>query len=131
MSRLPAVLTNLSLGMTLSLWATVSPAALAEPEHEDRSDAEISVLVRDNANAGVMLDAPTGDAVIAARVKTELAGQSGLATASDVDVEVNDGVVRLSGIVSTADQRREVETVARRVAGVTAVQNNVEVEPER
>lgn len=89
------------------------------------------VVVRAHASAQATTGPPSSDAVIAARVKTELAGESGLATASAVEVEVNDGIVRLSGIVSSPDQRSEIESVVRRIEGVTAVRNNVEVQPER
>lgn len=70
----------------------------------------------------------TDDAVIAAKVKTELAANSGLATAGDVNVEVRDGVVQLSGFVSSSDQKLEAEQIAQRVAGVTSVRNSIEVE---
>jgi hyperosmotically inducible protein len=42
----------------------------------------------------------TDDTVIAAKVKSELAADSSLATARDVNVEVRRGVVQLSGFVS-------------------------------
>lgn len=73
----------------------------------------------------------TDDAVIAAKVKSELAADSGLATAGNVNVEVRSGVVQLSGFVSSADQKHEAEQIARQVAGVTDVSNSIAVQAPR
>jgi hyperosmotically inducible protein len=73
----------------------------------------------------------TDDAVIAAKVKSELATESGLASAAHVNVEVRSGVVQLSGFVSSADEKREAEQIASQVAGVTDVRNSIAVEPSR
>ncbi|HEX7114061.1 MAG TPA: BON domain-containing protein [Steroidobacter sp.] len=73
----------------------------------------------------------TDDTVIAAKVKSQLASESGLETASDVDVEVSQGVVQLSGFVSSEDQKSEAEHIARGVSGVTDVRNDIQVQPER
>lgn len=69
------------------------------------------------------------DTVIAAKVKTQLAADSGLGTAADVNVEVRNRVVQLSGFVPTAAQKEQAEHIARRVAGVTDVRNSIQVEP--
>ncbi|HEX7011401.1 MAG TPA: BON domain-containing protein [Steroidobacteraceae bacterium] len=73
----------------------------------------------------------TDDTVIAAKVKSQLASESGLETASDVDVEVSQGVVQLSGFVSSEDEKSEAEHIARGVSGVTDVRNDIRVQPER
>jgi hyperosmotically inducible periplasmic protein len=73
----------------------------------------------------------TDDTVIAAKVKSELATDSALATAGNVNVEVRNGVVQLSGFVSSADQKREAEQIARQVAGVTEVRNSIAIEAPR
>jgi hyperosmotically inducible protein len=73
----------------------------------------------------------TDDAVIAAKVKSELAADSGLATAADVNVEVKRGVVQLSGFVGSIEQKQEAEQIARQVAGVTDVRNSIEVQTPR
>lgn len=87
------------------------------------------LIVREGADRSV--GRATDDAVIAAKVKTELAANSGLATAGDVNVEVRGGVVQLSGFVSSVDQKQEAEQIAQRVAGVTSVRNSIEVERPR
>lgn len=87
------------------------------------------LIVREGGDRSV--GRATDDAVIAAKVKTELAANSGLATAGDVNVEVRVGVVQLSGFVSSVDQKQEAEQIAQRVAGVTSVRNSIEVERPR
>lgn len=49
----------------------------------------------------------------------------------DVKVEVQDGVVRLHGIVDTFSQVHACEQIARRVPGVTRVQNDLTVHAEK
>ena len=73
----------------------------------------------------------TDDTVIAAKVKSKLAADSGLGTASNVNVEVRRGVVQLSGFVGSIEQKQEAEEIARRVAGVTDVRNSISVELPR
>lgn len=73
----------------------------------------------------------TDDTVIAAKVKSQLARESGLETASDVDVEVSQGIVQLSGFVSSEDEKSEAEHIARGVSGVTEVRNDIQVQPDR
>jgi hyperosmotically inducible protein len=93
-------------------------AGVAEVRNELRvRDAEASV--RD----------ATDDLVIAAQVKGRLAADAGLATASEVNVEVKDGVVQLSGFVPSIRQRQDAERIASQVAGVTDVDNSIAVTP--
>lgn len=46
----------------------------------------------------------------------------------DIDVDVRDGVVTLSGIVKTQEARAEAEDLARSVDGVTQVVNELQVQ---
>jgi hyperosmotically inducible periplasmic protein len=73
----------------------------------------------------------TDDAAIAAKVKGELAADSGLGTATNVNVEVRSGVVQLSGFVASVEQKQEAEQIARQVAGVTDVRNSIAVQAPR
>lgn len=83
---------------------------------------ENKLLIRDaDRSAGQAVD----DTVIAAKVKGEIAGKAGLGTASDVNVEVNSGVVELSGFVATADEKAKAAEVARSINGVKDVRNNI------
>jgi hyperosmotically inducible protein len=85
------------------------------------------LLLRDpNRSTGQAVD----DTVIAAKVKGEIAGKAGLGTASDVNVEVNSGVVELSGFVATSDEKARAGEVARSINGVKDVQNNISLKPK-
>lgn len=82
------------------------------------------LLIRDaGRTAGQAID----DTVIAAKLKSELASSAGLGTATDVVVEVNSGVVELSGFVPTYDQKSRAAEIARRISGVIDVKNNITV----
>ena len=70
------------------------------------------------------------DTVITAKVKGEIANKAGLDTASDVNVEVNAGVVELSGFVATADEKVKAAEVARGINGVKDVRNNISLKPQ-
>jgi hyperosmotically inducible protein len=84
------------------------------------------LLIRDpNRSTGQAVD----DTVITAKVKGEIAGKAGLGTASDVNVEVNSGVVELSGFVSTPDEKAKAAEVARNINGVKDVHNNISLKP--
>ena len=50
-------------------------------------------------------------------------------TATEVGVEVRDGVVTLSGMVDTWGKRLAAQEAAHRVAGVLDVANDIEVRP--
>jgi osmotically-inducible protein OsmY len=64
------------------------------------------------------------DSVITAKVKTAIVNEPTL-SAAEINVETFKGVVQLSGFVSSsADQSKAVE-VARNVAGVKAVRNDM------
>jgi hyperosmotically inducible protein len=71
----------------------------------------------------------TDDTLIEAKVKSELATNAGLAPATKVKVEVQNGVVQLSGFVTSDDQKHQAERIARQVAGVTEVRNDIAIEP--
>lgn len=85
------------------------------------------LMIRDaDRSTGQAVD----DTVIAAKVKGEIAGKAGLGTAADVNVEVNSGVVELSGFVPTADAKMKAGEIARGIGGVKNVHNNIELKPQ-
>ena len=85
------------------------------------------LLIRDaDRSTGQAVD----DTVITAKVKGEIAGKAGLGTASDVNVEVNSGVVELSGFVATADEKVRAGELARSINGVKDVRNNISLKPQ-
>lgn len=91
------------------------------------TEVQNKLLVRDGKRStGEAVD----DTVIAAKVKGEIAGKAGLGTASDVNVEVNSGVVELSGFVPTTDAKMQAGEIARGINGVKDVRNNIELKPK-
>jgi hyperosmotically inducible periplasmic protein len=79
------------------------------------------------ADAGRTAGQAIDDTVIAAKLKSELASNAGLGAASSVVVEVNSGIVELSGFVPTYDQKNRAAEIARRISGVMDVKNNITV----
>jgi hyperosmotically inducible periplasmic protein len=90
-------------------------------------DVQNKLMIRDaNRSAGQAVD----DTVIAAKVKGELAGKTGIDTATSVNVEVNSGIVELSGFVATLDQKTKAADIARTVNGVKDVRNHISLKPK-
>jgi hyperosmotically inducible protein len=107
--------------------AAKSAAETTAKNVEGVQKVENKLLIRDaNRSSGQAVD----DTVIAAKVKGEIAGKAGLGTATDVNVEVNSGVVELSGFVETADEKARAADVARGINGVKDVRNNITLKPK-
>jgi hyperosmotically inducible protein len=87
---------------------------------------------RDNAASGESRGAGevTSDAALTAKVKTALATDAGLGTAADVNVQTYRGVVQLNGFVPTQEDIQRAADAARKVSGVTRVDNNLKVKPK-
>ncbi len=66
------------------------------------------------------------DAVVLTSVKSALVSDK-VTDAGDINVDVNRGVVKLSGFVDNPDQKSQAATVARQVDGVKSVQNDIAV----
>ena len=67
------------------------------------------------------------DAALLTSVKSALAADTSVADAADINVDVNRGVVKLSGFVDSADVKSKAAEVARNVEGVQSVQNDIAV----
>jgi osmotically-inducible protein OsmY len=68
----------------------------------------------------------TRNAALTAKVKSALAADVGLKTLK-IDVDSMGNTVTLKGAVDSADTRRRVEEVARKVDGVASVRNELTV----
>ena len=66
------------------------------------------------------------DAALTSKVHTALANDVGLKTLR-INVDSDKGVVTLKGRVASEDTKRRAEAVAKRVSGVTAVKNQLQV----
>lgn len=72
-------------------------------------------------------DATDGDVGIKSRVGTALSGDDDVRRVN-IDVDVVDGVVTLSGVVHNETERSEAERIAREAEGVRDVKNDLVVE---
>jgi osmotically-inducible protein OsmY len=70
------------------------------------------------------------DATITTKVEAKLTGDPEV-SAFNVDVDTNDGVVRLSGEVEKPEAKAEAEKLARETEGVRRVINDITVGPGR
>ncbi|HSI21622.1 MAG TPA: BON domain-containing protein [Methylophilaceae bacterium] len=68
------------------------------------------------------------DTMITAKVKKAIIDEPTL-KAAEINVETYNGVVQLSGFVSSKDDIRTAVEVARGVKGVTSVKNDMRVKP--
>lgn len=76
----------------------------------------------DGRAAGRMLD----DSTITAKINFDLIND-GAVKVMDIDVDTQDGVVMLSGVVATEWEMERAIEVASRVAGVKEVKNNLQI----
>lgn len=67
------------------------------------------------------------DATITASVKSKLVADKA-ANLTRVNVDTTNGIVSLSGVVETPEQKKRAETLAREVGGVRRVTNNLQVQ---
>lgn len=67
------------------------------------------------------------DAALTASVQSQLTADR-LSNFTRIDVDTNNGVVSLNGVVESAENRARAEQLARRVNGVKNVVNNLQVQ---
>src|SRR5258705_1534137 len=68
-----------------------------------------------------------GDAALTSKLHTALANSVGLNTLRNINVDSDKGVVPLKGRVASEDTKQRAEAVAKKVSGVTAVKNELQV----
>ncbi len=81
-------------------------------------------LMREGAGSG-----PDWDAWVTTKVKSKLAVDPDI-RAFNIDVDTENGIVYLTGIVEKEEDRMEAERLARGVEGVERVVNNLQLEDE-
>ena len=69
------------------------------------------------------------DAALTAKVKTAIASDAGLGSASAINVNSYRGTVQLSGFVDSTEKIQRAADAARKVEGVKTVENNIKVKP--
>jgi hyperosmotically inducible protein len=65
------------------------------------------------------------DTVIAARVRQQLQRQAEVRAPNEINVDVSEGVVQLSGFVDSVDQKNRAADIVASVAGVKDVRNDI------
>jgi osmotically-inducible protein OsmY len=78
------------------------------------------------AGTGEKVGVTVDDAAITTKVKSAFATDKDVSTMA-VHVKTTNGRVQLSGQVKSFDEKRKAEEVARRVAGVQSVENDLTV----
>ncbi len=79
-------------------------------------------VMRDQQSVGTYID----DSVLTTRVKAKFA-ENPTVSALALSVETFKGVVQLSGVAKSAEERMLAERLARSTSGVTDVRNNIRV----
>jgi hyperosmotically inducible protein len=67
------------------------------------------------------------DAALTAKVKSSLATDVGARAASNITVEANHGVVRLSGFVDDEEMATRALGAAKKVSGIQALKNDLRI----
>jgi hyperosmotically inducible protein len=67
------------------------------------------------------------DATVTASVQAKLTGDK-LSNFSRINVDTDRSVVSLNGVVRTVEEKSRAEELARQVAGVTKVNNNLQIQ---
>jgi osmotically-inducible protein OsmY len=98
--------------------------------HDDSSKAgeKLRQGAQDLSAAGREAGAKLSGAALVARVKTRLASDVGLATASSINVDSSGDVITLRGTVTSEDKKRQAEETAAQVDGVRKVVNSLRVQ---
>jgi len=65
------------------------------------------------------------DTAIEARVRKQLQQQTDVRSSNDINVEVKEGVVQLSGFVESVEQKNRAADIVASVAGVKDVRNDI------
>ena len=78
------------------------------------------------ANTGEKTGTYVDDSWITSKVKSEMVADKSV-KARDISVNTNKGVVTLSGTADSWDESNKAAEIARRVKGVTMVENDIRV----
>jgi hyperosmotically inducible protein len=87
----------------------------------------VSVTAGCTAMTGKSASANVDDAKITATVKEKLAMEK-VSTLTKIDVDTNKGTVYLTGNVPTEDLKAKATDIAKQVAGVQEVVNNLKIQ---
>ena len=112
-----------------SAGAIAQSTAASSPVSGDRAD-NTTTNTRDRANTTTPTDQPNNkaDITVAASVRRAIVGDKTLSVkAHNVKLVANAGLVTLRGPVDTDAEKAKIEQIAKGVAGVTRVENDLDV----
>ena len=99
------------------LGAVLAPAAAYSADDMDKDRSSPKNFVKDS--------------VITTKIKAEMAKDKQV-SAMHIKVDTdNKGVVQLSGFAKSEAEAKKAVSIARSVKGVTSVENNIQVKPDR
>lgn len=104
--------------------ATVASAQTMGEKTKDTAD-KVKTTTKETADKASMA---TKDAWITSKTKIALYADERV-SGNAINVDTRDGMVVLRGKVSSPEEKKAAEDIARRIEGVTQVKNNLEVVP--
>ncbi|MBY6062903.1 BON domain-containing protein [Pseudidiomarina sediminum] len=107
------VMTSAIAALTLGLGTSAMANTLQDPQEQEFQEMQQQA------------EAPLSDAAITAQVQSALMSIDG---GMNVTVETSEGVVTLSGSVTSDEQSAALERATRSVQGVQDVRNDLEIE---
>lgn len=127
----------MSVGLSLALagsaaFAQTTPAAPAAPAGQTTPSADstkMNARDRDNTESTAQSQPNAkGDRELLAAVRRSVVKDKSLSTmAHNVKILASNGVITLRGPVKSDDEKSKVEALAKQVAGVSSVQNNLDI----
>jgi osmotically-inducible protein OsmY len=117
---------SLASGIALAQTAPAAPAGQATPSADNtrmnnRDQGSTGDTAQSQSNA-------KGDRELLAAVRRSVVKDKSLSTtAHNVKILAENGVITLRGPVKSDAEKAQVEALARQVAGVTSVQNNLDI----
>ncbi|MHB1233073.1 MAG: BON domain-containing protein [Burkholderiales bacterium] len=80
-----------------------------------------------NTDTGENIPVYASDATLIAKIKTRLSEDKSVSRLA-INVEANQGIVRLSGFAKTAAERQRAVNLTRSIKGVVAVKNDIQLQ---
>lgn len=123
---------TIALAVTLASGAALAQTAPAAPAGQASPTADNTRLnTRDQGSTGDTAQSQSnakGDRELLAAVRRSVVKDKSLSvTAHNVKILAANGVITLRGPVKSDEEKAKVEELAKQVAGVTSVQNNLDI----
>jgi osmotically-inducible protein OsmY len=87
----------------------------------------VGALTACESTTGKTMGQNVSDASISTAVQTKLTGER-VSNFTRVDVDTERGIVQLSGVVPSLEQKSRAEELAKQVNGVRQVKNNLQIQ---